>query len=441
MLLNEGSATFLAQAGHRSHTQLPNFVFWSTPHCPFRSSSQAKLLSQTTSVGSFWLKTVRVAPAPFSKALMRLCVRHGLMGEVALTMEGVERATLGWDIMTRMASVLKLVSPFQVVLYADNSSVIQVPMKALQLDTKASEATLCYIVQTVQVPTAQQYQDLMTAIYHKDVMELSYLLGKGLDLTCLTMDGGHTSSLVTVAILRDHSSDPYAYQPSAGHCFPRHGASLTYLLLQAQADPNILPPKLQPTTMMELAVELGSSQLVQVLLEAGASVIPIEGAPPPLFLAVLHRHRAIIQLLLEAQADPWQEIAIASVLSHPLQVFGRAARKEVFNAVQAAATQSEEDTVLDMLLQIGDTTEDARGEQPSQVQIKPFVLTERATVIMKQTVWRYQHIIEKQSRQTKFTTYRWRRIFEGLYLPVRIRNELQPPPELNRAETFLHQVD
>ena len=122
-------------------------------------------------------------------------------------------------------------------------------------------------------------------------------------------------------------------------------------------------------------------------------------------------------------------------------MFGRAARKEVFNAVQAAATQSEEDTVLDMLLQIGDTTEDARGEQPSQVQIKPFVLTERATVIMKQTVWRYQHIIEKQSRQTKFTTYRWRRIFEGLYLPVRIRNELQPPPELNRAETFLHQVD
>ena len=29
---------------------------------------------------------------------------------------------------------------------------------------------------------------------------------------------------------------------------------------------------------MELAVELSSSQLVQVLLEAGASVIPIEGA-------------------------------------------------------------------------------------------------------------------------------------------------------------------
>ena len=65
------------------------------------------------------------------------------------------------------------------------------------------------------------------------------------------------------------------------------------------------------------------------------------------------------------------------MLSHPLQVFGRSARKEVFNAVQAAAMQSEEDTVLDMLLQIGNTVEDARGEQPSQVQISPSFLQRR----------------------------------------------------------------
>ena len=84
--------------------------------------------------------------------------------------------------------------------------------------------------------------------------------------------------------------------------------------------------------MLELAVELGSSQLVQTLLEAGASVIPVKGALPPLFLAVLHRHRTNVQLLLDAQADPWQEIAIASVLCHSLQWHGHAARKEVFNA-------------------------------------------------------------------------------------------------------------
>ena len=222
---------------------------------------------------------------------MQLCVRHGLLGEVALTMDVMERSILGWDIMKQMARVLRLDSPFQVVLYAASSSVIQSPLRAVQLDTDANEATVCYIVQSLQVPSAEQFQDLMTAIHHKDVMDLSYLLGKGVGLTGLMTEGGHISTLVASAILRDHSTDPYAYQPSAGHCFPRHEASLTYLLLQAQADPNTLPPKTQPTTMLELAVELGSSQLVQTLLEAGASVMPVKGALPPLFLAVLHRHK------------------------------------------------------------------------------------------------------------------------------------------------------
>ena len=388
-----------------------------------------------------WLKTVRVASASSYGASMRLRVRHGLLGEIALTMDVMERTTLGWDIMKQVAMVLRLDSPFQVVLYADSSSVIQSPLRAVQLDTEANEATLCYIVQSLQIPSAQQYQDLITAIYHKDVIELSYLLGKGLGLMGLTTEGMHTSTLVASAILRDHSTDPYAYQPAAGHCFPRHGASLTYLLLQAQADPNTLPPKPQPTTMLELAVELGSSQLVQTLLEAGASVMPVKGALPPLFLAVLHRHRTNVQLLLDAQADPWQEIAIASVLCHSLQWHGHAARKEVFNAVQAAAAQSAEDTVVDMLQQFSNATEVVRREQSPLARVKPTALTDRAATIMKQTVWKYQHIIEKQSRQTNFTTFRWRRILEGLNLPVQMRPELQPPPELNQEETLLHQVD
>ena len=359
-------------------------------------------------------------------------------------MDVLERTTLGWDIMKQTAMVLRLdfTLPSGPTRQLDSSSVIQSPLRAVQLDTDANEATLCYIVQSLQVPSAQQYQDLMTAIYHKDVMDVSYLLAKGLGLMDVTTEGGHTSTLVASAILRDHSADPYAYQPTAVHCFPRHGASLTYLLLQAQADPNIIPPKMQPTTMLELAVELGSSQLVQTLLEAGASVIPVKGALlPPLFLAVLHRHRTNVQLLLDAQADSWQEILIASVLCHSLQWHGHPARKEVFSAVQAAAAQSAEDTVIDMLQQFRSATDVFRSEQSSLARVKPTALTDRATTIMNQTVRKYQHIIEKQSRQTNFATFRWRRILEGLYLPVRIRNELQSPPELNREETFLHQVD
>ena len=75
-------------------------------------------------------------------------------------------------------------------------------------------------------------------------------------------------------------------------------------LLQALADPNILPPKQQPTTMLELAVELGNSNLVQLLLDAGATVNLEVGVVPPLMIAVLHRHRGNVQSLLNARADP-----------------------------------------------------------------------------------------------------------------------------------------
>ena len=300
-----------------------------------------------------WLKTVRVASDYlFPGVSMRLRVCHGIRGETTLTMDVVERTTLGWDIIKQTAKVLRLDSPFQVVLYAASSSAIQLPLRAVQFDTDTNEATFCYIVQSLQVPSAQQYRDLLTAICHKDVIDVSYLLGKGVGLMDMTTEEGHISTLVASAILRDHSADPYAYQPTAGHCFPRHGATLTYLLLQAHADPNIIPPKTKPTTMLELAVELGSSQHVQILLEAGASVMPVKGALPPLFLAVLHRHRTNVQLLLDAQADPWQEITIASVLCHSLEWYGYPARKEVFNAVQAAALQSTEDTVIDILQRV-----------------------------------------------------------------------------------------
>ena len=118
-------------------------------------------------------------------------------------LEGLKAMEIGENNVTKKVPVLVLktyekagAQKWASPVYADSSSVIQSPLRAIQLDTDADEATLCYVVQSLQVPSAQQYQDLMTAIYHKDVMELSYLLGKGLDLTGVTMEGGHTSTLV-----------------------------------------------------------------------------------------------------------------------------------------------------------------------------------------------------------------------------------------------------
>ena len=73
-----------------------------------------------------WLKTVRVASDYlFPGASMRLRVCHGIRGDTALAMDVLDRTTLGWDIIKQTAKVLELDSPFQVVLYAASSSVIQ----------------------------------------------------------------------------------------------------------------------------------------------------------------------------------------------------------------------------------------------------------------------------------------------------------------------------
>ena len=79
--------------------------------------------------------------------------------------------------------------------------------------------------------------------------------------------------------------------------------------------------------MLELAVELGSSDLVQLLLDAGATVTSEVSLVPPLMIAVLHRHRGNVQLLLNARADPWQAVPIVSLCDHPW--FGLASCRDV----------------------------------------------------------------------------------------------------------------
>ena len=199
---------------------------------------------------------------------MRLLVRHGLNGEEELAIDVVDRVPAGWDIMVQLACGLNLRSPFQIILYLNSTAAILPPVRTISQETASADSELCYLVQTMQVPTAEQYQSLVTALYEKNVVELCYLLGQGLDLTWPTPDSGHISTLVALAILRDNDNGAYAYQATKNLRFPQPGVSLTYLLLQALADPYVLPPKQQPTTMLALAVELGNVNLVQLLLEA-----------------------------------------------------------------------------------------------------------------------------------------------------------------------------
>ena len=92
----------------------------------------------------------------------------------------------------------------------------------------ATDVEICYLVQTLQVPTAEHYQSLVTALYEKDVVELCYLLGQGLDLTWLTPDGGHTSTLLALAIFRDNDTEAYVYQAAEDLRFPAWGQFDTF---------------------------------------------------------------------------------------------------------------------------------------------------------------------------------------------------------------------
>ena len=180
---------------------------------------------------------------------MWIAVRHGINGNEELATQVVTGVAVGWDLMQQIALRLALDSPFQIVLYLNSTAEILSPVRTISSQMAPLDLEVCYLVQKLQYPTAEHYQTLMTALYEKDVIELLYLLGQGIDLTWSVPDGGHTSSLLTLAIFRDNDSDTYKFQASKDLHFPPSGVSLTYLLLQSLANSNILPSKQQPTTV------------------------------------------------------------------------------------------------------------------------------------------------------------------------------------------------
>ena len=210
--------------------------------------------------------------------------------------------------------------------------------------------------------------------------------------------------------------------------------------LQALANSNILPPKQQPTTMLELAVELGNSHLVQLLLDEGATVNPEGSVVPPLMIAVLHRHRGNVQLLLDARADPWKAIPIVSLCDHPWYWFGFLSRHKSVNVVQISVAQGPEDTVADLLPQSQDTQSRKKAEGSSQSSLDGTAMTEHATLLLGSIVQKYRSTGPQHMRGC-YTSHRWRRILAGLYLPVRIGQELHRPAGLTRPETWLDQGD
>ena len=103
---------------------------------------------------------------------MRLLVRHGINGKEELAIQVAGNAPVGWDIMKQLAWRLDLESPFQVILYLNSTAAILSPVRAISSHMTSTDLEICYLVQNLQVPTAEHYQSLVTALYEKDVVEL-----------------------------------------------------------------------------------------------------------------------------------------------------------------------------------------------------------------------------------------------------------------------------
>ena len=350
----------------------------------------------------------------------RMCLRmcHGILGEELFDLQEEDQCQYGWDLMTKTARHLNLSCPFQVVIYAQATSKIQRPLHQVQIDPEKSDTTFCYIVQKLQAPTAAISHELLAAIAKRDLDKVTQLLGGGLDLRGSDTAARPISTLIAAAVLSDHCLEPRSGSMIQEPAFAQ-GTILTYLLLQSLANPNVIPRLERPTTMLELAVELGNSRIVQSLLEARASVSPIQEALPPLLLAVLHRHQNNVQLLLQAHANPWETVPVCHLHRYTMQGHTRAVRNEAFTIVQAAAAQDSDDTVLELLLKGAPCLADDKSRPSVVASTATTALSDRATAILRQLVWIFQHVIVKQERKPDFTTFRWRVILQGIPLPTR----------------------
>jgi hypothetical protein len=348
---------------------------------------------------------------------MLVDVRHGLTGEVLMQLETKSEMS-GWEVMNQVAAHQGLMTPYQVVVNPDRVSKQTSPLHIIATSSAADCCEIQIIVHQLQIPTSPQYHRLMEALYRKDAGEVAKLLGRGLDLTWSVPPGGHTSALLTMAILKDHDMEPYT--TSSSGCllkYPCQNACLTFLLLQAKVDPNILPPKQQPTTMIGLAVSLKNQALVQLLLDAEADVHPDEAIVPPLTIAVLHQNEGIVQALLTALADPWRSTPVGALLDCPWSKWVHPWTEPV-SAVRVAALQSPAQPMVGILMNAPACMGLWEESQPLHLTVPiSMAHSERAMKLLTKVIEDYPLRTGPHRPRIGHESLHWRKLMAGLYLP------------------------
>ena len=339
--------------------------------------------------------------------------------------------------MDQVAAHQGLMTPYQVIVNPGSISKQTSPLHIIPPGSTSNRREIHIIVRPLQYPTATQYHRLMEALYRKDAGEVAKFLGRGLDLTLLVPPGGHTSALLTMAMLKDHDVEPYTISnPGFSLKYPCQNACLTFLLLQAKVDPNILPPKQQPTTMIGLAVALKNQTLVQLLIDAEAEVHPDEAIVPPLTIAVLHQDKEIVQALLTALADPWRSTPVGALLDCPWSKWVHPWTEPV-SAVRIAASQSPDQAMVNILMDAPIRMGSWEESQPSHLTVPiSMALSERAMKLLTKVVEDYPQRTGPHRPRRGHESLHWRKTMAGLYPPKLPPGWLQSE-DISAANCFL----
>ena len=97
-----------------------------------------------------------------------------------------------------------------------------------------------------------------------------------------------------------------------------------------------------------------------------------------------------------------------------------------------------EDTVADLLP--NNTQIQQSAGETAHPSFDDTAMTDHAKLLLGNLVQRYYSARPHLTRGC-YTSHRWRRVLEGLCLPVRITEELRRPAGLARPGTLLDQVD
>ena len=324
---------------------------------------------------------------------MCLALRHGLTGEVLLTIDSEDGLPTGWEIMVQMATHLGLTTPFQIILCPNQVEQNHIsPFQAVKQPSPRSVTEMSFVIRHMQEPTAEQYHSMVEALRQKNPTTLSILLGQGLDLSLSVPGGGHTSALVALAMLRDHDHDDYVAPVKMTEVrYPSTSVCLTHLVLQAKASPNIVPPKQQPTSMIGLAVALGNQDLVDLLLNSAAEVHPEIDTVPPLMIAVLNEHQRNVQSLRLADANPWQSVPVGALMDLPCYHLGMFSWREPVCALQVAVAKGHAGICSD-LMKAGTGLWDTLEASHANAKYRPTLtaLSERATMLLARAIADYE---------------------------------------------------